>query len=406
MNWGKNKRFLVLLCIGILCVFSVLSVTLWLVLRPSERLEPPEPDLAEVDPEVAQAIIEAREKVRQQPNNGAGWGRLGMVLLAHDFHDEAQRSFAQAERLDPADGRWPYLRGLSLLLSDPDAGISCLRRAAERCGDDPLAPRLRLAETLLNLGRLDEAERQLEQARKVEPHNPRVQLGLGRLALLRGQWDAALEHLDPCTNDVHARRLAHTLRAEVWTRLGQPDKAREEQEQAAKAPEDQLWLDPFMEDVLRLRRGLAIRLQRANDLFAQQRYPQAMELLEETVKRYPQAMAARLLLGDFCRRLGRSEQAEQTFAEAVRIDPESADAWFRLGSIQAVRSRIREATDSFRKTIAFKPDHADAHYNLGQCLKQQGDSAGATEEFRAALRCRPDHKPAQQALREMEKKSR
>jgi tetratricopeptide (TPR) repeat protein len=328
-----------------------------------------------------------------------------MVFLAHDFHEEAQRSFEHAERLDPADGRWPYLRGLSLVLTDQDAGISCLRRAAERCGDDPLAPRLRLAETLLNLGRLEEVANHLDKARRVEPDNPRMQLGLGRLAVLRGQWDAALEHLGPCTSDVHTRRLAHTLRAEAWSRLGQPDKAREEQDQAAKAPEDQLWLDPFMEDVLRFRRGLSIRLQRANDLFAHQRYPEAVELLEETVQRYPRSTAARLLLGDVHRRLGRGEQAEQTFAEAVRIDPESADAWFRLGCMQGSRGRPREAADSFRRTIGYKADHADAHFNLGQCLKQLGDATGAADEFRAALRCRPDHEPARQALRGVEKKT-
>lgn len=405
MNWGKIRRYPVLLCAFTLLVFSVLSVTLWLVFRPSERPEPPQPDLAEVDPEVAETIAAAREKVRQQPEQSAAWGRLGMVFLAHDFHQEAQRSFAEAERLDPADGRWPYLRGLSLLLSDPDAGITSLQRAADLCGGEPLAPRLRLAETLLNQGRLDKAKHHLEQAQRADPDNPRAQLGLGRLAVLRGQWDAALEHLEPCTSDVHARRLAHTLRAEAWTRLGQPDKARVEQEQAAKAPEDQLWLDPFMTDVLRLRRGLVIRLQQAKDLFAHQRYPQALEILDETIKRYPQSTAARLLLGEVCRLLGRGEQAEKMFAEAVRIDPDSADAWFHLGGMQAIQGRPSEAAASFRRAIACKPDYADAHYNLGQCLKKQGDTTGAIKAFRAALRCRPDHQPAQRALREMEKKS-
>jgi tetratricopeptide (TPR) repeat protein len=405
MNWSKRTNLVVFIFFGSLLAFSVLSVTLWLALRAPEQVEPPQPDLAEVDPEVAEAITAAWEQVRQKPDNNGVWGRLGMVFLAHDFHEEAQRSFEQAERLDPADRRWPYLRGLSLVLTDPDAGISCLRRAVERCGDDPLAPRLRLAETLLNQGQLDEAARHLERARKVESENPRVQLGLGRLAVLRGQWEAALEYLAPCTTDAHARRLAHTLRAEAWSRLSQPDKAREEQAQAAKVPEDQLWLDPFMEDVLSLRRGLTIRLQRANDLFAQQRYPQAMELLEETVQRYPRSTAARLRLGEVFRLLGRGEQAEQMFAEAVRIDPESADAWFRLGCMQGARGRPRDAADSFRKTIAFKADHADAHFNLGQCLKELGDTPGAAEEFRAALRCRPDHERARQGLRAMEKKS-
>ncbi|MHB1422545.1 MAG: tetratricopeptide repeat protein [Gemmataceae bacterium] len=380
-------------------------MTLWLARRAPPPPEPPEPDLTEVDPEVAESIAAARNKARQQPKSGAAWGRLGMVFLAHDFHDEAQRSFVQAERLDPADARWPYLRGLSLLLNDPDAGVSCLLRAAELCGDDPLAPRLRLAETLLNQGNLDEAELHLEQARKIEPHNPRVRMGLGRLAVLRCQWQKALEHLDPCTNDVHTRRLAHTLRAEAWTRLHEPDKARAEQRQAAQAPEDQLWLDPFMADVLSLRGGLTARLQKANDLLLHQRYQQAVELLQETVQRYPSAAAARLLLGKVWIRRGRLEQAEQEFEDAVRIDPESVEGWFRLGSLQAVRKRPRESAESFRRAIRLKPDYADAHFQLGNRLKELSDSRAAAEEFRAALRCRPDHEPARQALREIENNS-
>ncbi|HTU91132.1 MAG TPA: tetratricopeptide repeat protein [Gemmataceae bacterium] len=399
LNELIRRRRRLVLSVAVLGLGVGLGTWLW----PRTVLEPPQPDMAEVDPEVAETIAAARSKVRQQPNSGAAWGRLGMVFLAHDFHEEAQRSFAQAERLDASDARWPYLRGLSLTRTNPEEGIPCLQRAAERCGDDPLAPRLRLAEALLNQGRLDEAALNLEQARKKEPHHARVQLGLGRLAVLRGQWNAAREYLDSCSNDVHTRRLAHTLLAEAWTRLGDTDKAREEQRQADEAPEDQLWLDPFIEDVMRLQRGLSVRLQRAVDLFAQKRYRQGVELLEETAKRYPRSSRLRLLLGDIWRKLGRPDQAEEALTEAVRVDPDSPDAWFRLGCIQAARNRPREAADSFRRTIRLKPDHADAYFNLGHRLKELGDSGGAVDAFRAALRCRPDHDRARQALVEMDK---
>lgn len=399
-NRGGRKYLILFSVIALFLVFSVLCVTRWLTRRSPQ---PPEPDLAEVDPDVVEAVTAARNKVRQQPNNGAVWGQLGMVFFVHDFHEEAERSFTQAERLDPADGRWPYLHGLSLILTNPDASILCLQRAVERCGDDPRAPRLRLAETLLNQGRLDEAELHLEQARKAEPDSARVQLGLGRLAVLRGQWRRALEYLESCTNDAHSQRLAHRLRAEAWTRLGEPDKARAEQGQAAEAPKDQSWPDPFVQDVLRLRRGLSIRLQQANQLFAQRHSRQAVELLEETIQRYPHAASARLLLGEVWRHLGRDEQAEWAFAEAVRIDADSPDAWFRLGCVQAARKRMREAADSFRRAILVKPDYADAYVNLGHCLQELGDAAGAADEFRAALRCRPNYERARQALRQMSK---
>jgi tetratricopeptide (TPR) repeat protein len=383
-----------------------IGLGIWLWPRTPPPLQPPTPDLSEVDPEVAEAIAAAQDKIRQQPTKSALWGRLGMIFFAHDMHEEAQRSFEQAERLDPADGRWPYLRGLSLILTQPNAGIPCLQRAAENCGKEPLAPRLRLAETLLTQNRLDEAAFHLEWARKVDPHDPRVQLDLGRLALLRGQWRRALEILNPCTNDVHTRRMAHTLLAEAWTRLGEADKAHEEQRQVAEAPEDQHWSDPFVEEVLSLQCGLAVHLRQAHELSGQGRYREAVELLKKTAGRYPKSPAIWLLLGDIWRQLGRKDRSEEAFAAAVRIDPESVDGWFRLGCMQAELDQPRAAADSFRRAIRLKADHTDAHLNLGHCLKKMGDTAGAAEAFRGALRCRPDYERAKQALRELEKKQK
>jgi len=387
-------------------VLSVVVVAIGLAVWRRPRTlppEPPSPELAEADPEVAEAIAAARDKVRQRPNDGAAWGRLGMVFRAHDFADEADRCFREAERLDPADARWPYLQGLTRVQTDPDAGIPCLQRAVERCRDVPLAPRLRLAETLLSRGRLDEAELHLEQARKAEPWDPRVQLDLGRLAVLRGRWRDALEHLDSCAGDVHARQLAHGLLAEVWIHLRQPDKAREEQRQAAQAPEDEMWPDPFVHDVLRLQRGLSVRLRQTRGLLARRQYPQAVESIEDTLRLYPRSTEARLLLAEIWMRQGDKQRAEQACLEAVRIDPESAEAWFRLGCFQAL-DRPRAAAESFRKTIHLKPDHADAHFNLGHRLKELGDTAGAADEFRAALRARPGFGRAREALQSLEKK--
>lgn len=399
--WPVRQRWhWVVLVAAVIGLAVGLGIWLW----PRPPLEPPAPDMAEVDPEVGQAITVAQNKVRQQPSNGAAWGRLGMVFLAHDFHDEARQSFAQAERLDPADARWPYLRGLSLTPIDPDAALACLERAARLCGKAPLTPRLSLAERLLDRNRIGEAEFHFEQARKVEPNNVRVQLGLGRIAMLRGQWRAALEHLEPCTEEAYTRRLAHSLRAEAWTRLGETDKAGAEQQQAEQETENLLWPDPFVEEVLGYQCGLSVHLQRANDLSKQRRYQQAVELLQETARRYPQSAPVWLLLGDVWRQRGRMDRSEQAYAEAVRIDPESVVAWYKLGCSQQTRGRPRAAADSFRRAIRLKADHTDAHLNLGNCLKEMGDAAGAADAFRAALRCRPDDERARQALRAMDKK--
>jgi tetratricopeptide (TPR) repeat protein len=379
------------------------GLAVWWWPRSAPALEPPLPDLTDVDAEVVETIEAARERVQQQPRNGNTWGRLGMVFRAHDFGDEANRCFGEAERLDPGEPRWPYLQGLTLVMTAPDAGIPCLERAVERAGDVPLAPRLRLAEALLERGRLDDAQTHLIRARRRQPAEARVQLGLGRLAMLRGQWQTALEHLEYCLEDGHARKLAHALRAEALGRLGETEAARAAQQEAGRLPEDQAWPDPFVLEVLRLQCGLRFRLQQADDLFAAHRPDEAIDLLEQTMTRYPRSAATRLKLGEFSRKMGRLDRAEREFAETVRLDAESAEGWFLLGCMQA-RDRPREAADSFRRTIRLKPDHTLAHFNLAHRLKQLGDRAGAADEFRAALRCQPDYAPARQELEELERK--
>jgi tetratricopeptide (TPR) repeat protein len=396
---SRRPRRLALAAAALVLAAGGLGAWFWLRSPPPA---PPAPDLAGADPEVQEAIAAARQQVIDEPASARTWGRLGMLLRAHDFGAEANRCFAEAERLDAHDPRWPYLHGLTLVLTEPGTAIPFLDRAARRSDDSP-GCRLRLAEVLLEQGRLDEAQGHLESLRGRDPDNPRIRVDLGRLALLREQWQAALEQLAPCSGDPHTARRVHVLCAEAYSRLGQPDRARAEHQKADAAPEDLEWPDPIVEEVLQLCRGLKFRLLNAATLFRRQRYPQAIGLLEETVARYPQSTAARLQLGDTWLQLQQPQRAEQIFQEAVHRDPESAEAWFRLGSVQALRSP-QEAADSLRRAIRLKPDHTLAHFNLGHRLKELGDRAGAAEEFRAALRCQPDYAPAQEALRALQSK--
>ena len=80
--------------------------------------------------------------LREHPSAGPAWGRLGMVLHAHVFADEAQACYAEAARLDPADPRWPYLEANIQLSRVPDAAVPGLRRAAEQPSWDDAAERL------------------------------------------------------------------------------------------------------------------------------------------------------------------------------------------------------------------------------------------------------------------------
>src|SRR5262245_9616771 len=113
-------------------------------------------ELTGVDPQVVKAIEKARTGVEDEPQSAKTWGKLGMVLLAHDFFAESLACLERAEQLDANDVRWPYYQGLILMRERPGEAAAPLERAAQRGGRDPVAW-LRLGEVLLSQDRLEQA---------------------------------------------------------------------------------------------------------------------------------------------------------------------------------------------------------------------------------------------------------
>jgi tetratricopeptide (TPR) repeat protein len=357
--------------------------------------------LSEADPEAAEAITAGFNAVQAAPHASAAWGQLGMLLRAHDFGAEANVCFAEAERLDPTEGRWPYLHGLTLVLTDPERGIECLRRAVERLDNRSSAPRLRLAEVLAEQGHTEEAEDHLRQILRRQPTNCRARIGMARVLLERQKWQTALELVQPCLADPRAAFKARQLRAAAWTALGELGRADEELREARALPPDADWPDPFVEEVERLKRGVNVRLAMAQALTRAGRDAEAVDVLEETARRRPESARVWEALGRTLLDQRKPEQAEKALERAVSCDKEMVEAWFDLGVVRFQQDKFTAAAECFDRTVALKPSHALAHYNLGQCRKRQGETAAAIESFRTALRCRPDYEPARKALAEM-----
>jgi tetratricopeptide (TPR) repeat protein len=386
-----------LLALGATAVAAVALGQGW---RAWHAPEPPAVDPREADPEVLAAIESLRDECRRAPFSPAAWGKLGNALLAHDFHEAAQVCFARAEILDPADLRWPYSLGLTTEKSDPQASLEHWQRALRLGGEVPII-RLRLAELLLKLDRLDEAEDHYRRLEASEPQNGLVHLGLARLAYERGQWQAARESLTPLLHDPFARRKAHSLLAQVELRLQNPTAAARASAQAQTIPEDRGWPDPFLEESDRLKTGKRARLAHALRLFNYQRPAEAHALFLELERRYPDwdeiwVNHGRILLAG-----QRLTEAELVLRRALTLAPESVGAHFYLGRVLLERGSHGAAAVSFREVTRLKPDHARAYFHLGQCLKAQGDRAAALDAFAKAADCQPSYAPVHVALGEL-----
>lgn len=379
---------------GVLALILVAVAIAWWRRVPAPPLVP----LENIDPAVRAAVIEARTAVETAPRSAAAWGRLGMVLFVHEFSDAAQAAFAQAARLDPEEPRWPYLHG-RLLYREPERALAHLERAAKLCRDRPLAPRLKLAESLLELGRLDDAERHLRQAFAIEPQHPRVHLGLGQLALAREQWPVAVEHLLRTSSTPFARQKSLNMLATAYRRIpGREQDAVRAAAQAQLPPPDLSFDqldDEFIQEVAQLGVGRNHRRAAARNLMTAGRLREAAPLLRSLAKDYPDDALTRVLLAEVLLRGEDWRGAADTAEAALRVDPVAAQAHFYLGvarfelAQRQPNSRSDAAVEQLRRAVELKPDHGYAHNYLGRALQRAGRTAEAFAAYLDAVRCYP-----------------
>lgn len=416
---GRARPFLGL---GILLLLAAGVLTLlWFTRRSSsvESVPPPVPE-NHAEPEVTAFVEKRRQAVLKEPHSARAWGTLGQAFLANDMEPESLVCFAEAERLDPSNPRWPYFQGgVRLNRGEHEAALPFLQRAVERATvADPenLVPRLFLGEALLALGRVEEAEKEIHQAQARQPQEPRVHLDLALSAVARQDWNSARDHLLPCLNSPFSRQKANIQLAGVYQRLGEPSEAEKYRRQAQRLPPDSEWKDPYVMEELRWAVRKKSRYHLAETLEAAGRLREAADVLRPLVEQYPRDYLPRLALGKMLGALGENRDAERLLREALQQAPEKVQAHYYLSLVlynEAERMKrsgdhsekaglfYREAAAAARQALAVKPDYGFAYMPLGLSLKRLGQRSAALEALRNAVHCNPEYAELHLYLGEM-----
>lgn len=382
---------LALLVVG--CLFAA-----WLLSRPGKTIEPVEPpdvDLTMMGPAAAASIRGAAEGVRQDSDSGPAWGRLGMVLFAHQFHREPQVCFRQAELLDPEDERWPYLYALAIQSDDREAAAAALERALALRSDPPPVMHNRLGELYLELGRYEDAERALQIAQQAQPTDVRPCVALARLCLLKDRHSDALGWAQRAVELEPERRLIRELKASIHQRMGEREAAIRELEAAEMLTDDPLqWNDPIAASVVGLRQDPVQQYEFGRMLLAQGHIPEAIEILQDAVATDSRDPRMACVLAQALIRADRLDAAAAQLERAMEEHPDSAEVWFQSGVISLLLKDNDLAERQLRKAIQLKPSYALAHYNLGHTMERLGGTDAALQSFLNATRFRPTHADA------------
>ncbi|MEO8428753.1 MAG: tetratricopeptide repeat protein, partial [Verrucomicrobiota bacterium] len=366
----------------------------------SREAPPPDVVLTSLDPSLAHAIQTSRQTVLTRSHSADAWGNLGETLHAAEFHAEARACYTRAARLDSRSARWPHLLGLLQLQDLPDAALANLNRAAELAGTETDAPRLRLAQALVERGRFRDAAKHLNALLSGNPGHAAARLELARMRLDENQLASAAELLEPCLTNAYTGRGAHWLLGQVRAREGDTEAATILARQAAAMARPFDWPDPFLREVQSLRADRSKLSEQANLLLIQRRFPEAETILTGILKELPDDAEALLLLGRLRIQQRRCAEAEPLFQRHLAVQTNSLNGMVQLGLAMFCQQRWNDAAAAFERAVALKPDFAQAHYNLGLTRARSHDSSGAIRSFREALRCSPGDAATHAALAE------
>ena len=313
-----------------------------------------------------------------------------MVLFAQNLYLDCIGVFAEAERLDPANARWPYFRGLALLLVRPEEeGLVALERASQ-IAPPSLHVRLRLAEQYLKYDRIDAADAVFLELLSEYPTNPRVLLGHGQILSRRGKWQDAVAPLRSAARHPTSQHEVHLALATAYFRLGKTAEAERENAIANAGPKDADWPDPFRAETRDLKTGLQPRIDETRQLLRERKVREAFMLIEDVLRDHPNSDEAYLTRAQAFMSANAFAEAEKDLKRAIELNPMLVNGHFLLGSTRVKFKDYDAAESSFLRAIELKPSYGMAHYALGDCRLKMGKTEKAMDSFRDALRFRPD----------------
>ena len=311
----------------------------------------------------------------------------GLLALSEKKHDRVVEIFGRLLRDNPNMQDIWGMYALSLhQLGRAEEAAAAYDRALELSGGSPSLA-LATAAKLVELGRLDEAEKRAELARAEDPQGTYEMLA--RIALARRDPAKAMTLMREA---VAAGQASETLRRQMAMTLaerGSPGEAVEVLQPVVPEAE------PATLNVL----GLA--------LSDTGRHAEAVEILQRSAAKDPRNAQALEHLGVVTLRLGRAAEAEGHLRRALELNGRLAGAWNTLGVALYQTQRPGEAVAAWQKAVEIDPRQFEALYNLGLVAAGQGQRAEARRALRQFVATAPpqrfaaDIQKAQGILREI-----
>jgi serine/threonine-protein kinase len=260
--------------------------------------------------------------------------------------------------------------------------LEALRALASEARERDLPPRTLdlLGQALGDAGDHEEAVRLLEGAALTHPGDLWLHFHLGQEALRTHPplADRATDHLTAAIALRPASAWAWGQRGLAHSAAGRHEEAIEDLEDAVRR-EPEYWGRHY---------------QLAMEYLEAGRYAEAMAAGEQALRLAPEAAAVPCAnhRANLLRRQGDLDGAIAGYREAIRLGPGFAVLHRNLGRALSAGGRSEEALAAFREALRLDPEDPETHHDLGASAFGRGDVDGAVRHLAEAVRLAPRNK--------------
>lgn len=264
-----------------------------------------------------------------------------------------------------------------------------------------------LSHSLMRQGRLDEAEKQVQQSMILAPDFPYLYEDLGSILAMKRQFDKAIPLFEKALRLDPNAPLVHKKLAEAHAAVGEGSHADEHYEayfeRNADAGKVALGADHLrsgradqaIATFRELLRGSpnnvdAMRFLAVAYWKEKQQLADAEAWLRRAVEVAPDFVQAWLTLGAVLLDFNKEGEAMTAYQRAAALRPEDARPWSGLGSAAARLGDSEHSVRAYQKAVELQPNSANLHMSFAHSLKTLGDQAAAVSSYRRAIGYRPE----------------
>jgi tetratricopeptide (TPR) repeat protein len=315
-----------------------------------------------------------------------------VALLYADLQKtaEAEQLFRKGIELAPRQvGAYVGLASAAMAQGKDEDAVATLRQAQAAGCSTAEVSRL-LATALEKLGKLEEAEKAIEEGLRTFGPSPQAAFQLGQIQIQLGQFAEAETSLRSAVSGGLASESAFFALSTACARQGKEEEAAKYRQRFSelKAQQQSAGNQRFQERYdLALRQIAVASLVRAATVFDVQKQPtDAERLLLRACALAPHSALVLGELGMFLRRQGRIADAQIVMHRLVEIEPQVIPHQVNLASLSAQLGEHDLAETTLKRVVAMRPDLSIGYSGLAHLYLKTGNAEQARWFAEAALK--------------------